>query len=86
MSYLMMAVGDGDSNLLGAVTEACEPHMTKAGATSVRPAVLMTGANTGKGLISSVWDSAENYFFNRANWLADPKVVEAFQSAGITSN
>jgi len=85
MSYLMMALGDGNAVATRAVIDASEPYMTAAGATSIRGAAILTGANTGKALVSSVWESPDGYFDNRASWLADPKVVEAFQAAGITS-
>ncbi len=85
MSYLMMALGDGNAVATRAVIDASEPYMTEAGATSIRGAAILTGANTGKALVSSVWDSPDGYFDNRASWLADPKVVAAFHEAGITS-
>jgi len=85
MSYLMMALGDGNAAMTRAVIDASEPYMTEAGATSIRGAAILTGANTGKGLVSSVWDNPDGYFENRGKWLADPKVVETFQAAGITS-
>ncbi|HJM21778.1 MAG TPA: hypothetical protein QF409_07320 [Acidimicrobiales bacterium] len=85
MSYLMMALGDGNAAATRAVIDASEPYMTAAGATSVRGSAILTGANTGKALVSSVWDSPDGYFDNRASWLADPKVVAAFGEAGITS-
>ncbi len=81
----MMALGDGNAAATRAVIDASEPYMTAAGATSVRGSAILTGANTGKALVSSVWDSPDGYFDNRASWLADPKVVAAFGEAGITS-
>ncbi len=85
MSYLMMALGDGNAAMTRTVVDACEPYMSEAGGSSIRGSIILTGANTGKGLVSSVWDSPDDYFDNRATWLADPKVVETFQAAGVTS-
>lgn len=84
MSYLMMALGDGDAVATRKVIDASTPHMTEAGASSIRGAAILTGPNTGKALVSSVWENPDGYFENRAKWLADPKVVAAFQEAGIT--
>jgi hypothetical protein len=85
MSYLMMALGDGNAAATRAIVDASGPYMTAAGATSIRGSAILTGANTGKSLVSSVWDNPDGYFEKRATWLADPKVVEIFQAAGTRS-
>ena len=85
MSYLMMAIGDGNAAMAKDVVDASTPHMTEARARSIRAAAILTGANTGKSVVSSVWDNPDGYFDNRAKWLSDPKVIAAFQAGGVTS-
>ena len=86
MSYVMMAIGDGDASMVGQVRDVTAPIMTAAGASSIRAGVVQTGPNTGKGFIDTEWASPDDYFGNRAKWLGDPDVVKTFQTAGVTSN
>ena len=86
MTYVMTAIGDGDSSMVGQVRDVTTPMMTAAGASSIRAAVIQTGPNTGKGFIDTEWATPDDYFGSRANWLGDPEVQKTFQAAGITSN
>ena len=86
MTYVMTAIGDGDSSMVGQVRDVTTPMMTAAGASSIRAAVIQTGPNTGKGFIDTEWATQDDYFGSRANWLGDPEVQITFQAAGITSN
>ena len=86
MSYVMMAIGDGDASMVSQVRDATAPMMTAAGASSIRAGIVQTGPNTGKGFIDTEWASPDDYFDNRASWLGDPEVVKTFQAAGVTSN
>ena len=42
MSYLMMAIGDGNAAMAKDVVDASTPHMTEAGARSIRAAAILT--------------------------------------------
>lgn len=85
MSYLMLALGDGDAKGVGAVRDACASHMENAGASVVRGAAILTGPNSGKGVMESEWDSPDAYFDNRSVWLTTPEAETAFSQAGISS-
>ena len=59
---MFFTVGDGDPSKAGDVTAAAAPLMKEAGASSVRGSVTLTGEMTGKGVVSSIWDSMDSYY------------------------
>ena len=82
MSYMMFTIGDGDPSKAGEVTAAAAPIMKDAGARSVRGSLQLTGELTGKGVISSIWDSIDAYYEHRHIWMTDPGFLAVMEDAG----
>ena len=82
MSYMMFTIGDGDPSKAGEVTAAAAPIMKDAGARSVRGSLQLTGELTGKGVISSIWDSIDAYYEHRHIWMTDPGFLAVMKDAG----
>ena len=79
---MFFTVGDGDPSKLGDVTAVAAPLMKEAGASSVRGSVTLTGEMTGKGVISSIWESMDSYYAHRHLWMTDPGFVAVLEASG----
>mgnify|MGYP003321847910 FL=1 len=79
---MFFTVGDGDPSKAGDVTAAAAPLMKEAGASSVRGSVTLTGEMTGKGVVSSIWDSMDSYYAHRHLWMTDPGFVAVMEASG----
>tara|TARA_Y100001970_G_C14060146_1_gene763740 strand:- start:472 stop:1062 length:591 start_codon:yes stop_codon:yes gene_type:complete len=79
---MFFTVGDGDTSKAGDLVAAAAPIMKDAGASYVRGSVALTGEMTGKGIVSSIWDSIDAYYEHRHLWITDPGVVAAMEAAG----
>jgi len=82
MSYMFFTIGDGDPSKAGDVVAAAAPIMKEAGASSVRGSVQLTGEMTGKGVVSSIWDSIDAYYEHRHLWMADPGFLAVLEASG----
>ena len=79
---MFFTVGEGDPSKAGDVVAAAAPIMKEAGARYVRGSVTLTGEMTGKGVVTSLWASMDDYYAHRHLWMPDPGVMAVMAASG----
>ena len=79
---MFFTVGEGDPSKAGDVVAAAAPIMKEAGASYVRGSVTLTGEMSGKGVVTSIWESMDDYYAHRHLWMTDPGFMAVMEASG----